>query len=386
MHLRTFVFVPLLSLVFFFILEADSSGLETITAILGILPTTEIIAGGGLIGLKLAIAARILALLGYIPGRHGNATELNVTTSSPLNVTASSYLLPSNIFSYLGFGHKMNTTTTTPLPLNSSLPANITTPHSPTHHDFGADYFPIPSFKVDKDNETGKYAILQSDDNYPSVMVPHNYVNNYGNGGQAMSFVDNLTSPLLQYLNLSQDQSYLFYPLLPTNVVANNLQEPGYLSISNASQLLGFSNGTFKDLDNNEFEFQGYRSGADLANETVQAEENDLRLPTKHSRAKRAIADYIPRYFDLIYTLDEQECFSKLICEIGANSTAFGRYGHSLKRFLSSLDEAHMQHNSTSEFYVLRFQLGRVLGLDACADGINCPQNMTKVIASINAL
>lgn len=60
---------------------SDGQIIEPVVAALSVIPTTQILATGGVIGLKLAIASRILRAIGY--GQEADQLDARIATSTP---------------------------------------------------------------------------------------------------------------------------------------------------------------------------------------------------------------------------------------------------------------------------------------------------------------
>ncbi|KAI1301288.1 hypothetical protein HDE_03165 [Halotydeus destructor] len=221
-------------------------GLETALAILGLLPTTHLLAGGaGLIGLKLALLSRLLVHMGVIGGNQSAISDsaraaIEEVTSSN---STSSFGLRNFLVRYFGTG------STAAIGYVNSTELNET--HDAMHETIqrGQTYFPLPGLRISYDNNTRRYALVRNEDFYPSVMLPPNYAdfNGYDNANQLPSYIPQSNS------------SFLYYPLQPTKVAVNNVLEPGYISISNQTELVSITNGTVLSIGNvTEYEFDGF--------------------------------------------------------------------------------------------------------------------------------
>jgi hypothetical protein len=424
--------------------SAATTSLEQLGGVLKAIPEATDAVVEGLVGMKIAMATRLLELLSYAASP---VTQLWIPSppASPEN-PGSSTSNDGSFLSYPNLISQLNLPNKTIISLNGTFSTlNLTLSED-------REYFPVPGLKIGFDNETGKYALTHSSDYYPSVLLPPNYVN-YDGYNNSSPYVIHNQMTLFDLLNISKNHEYLLYPVLPTNVNANNVQEPGYLSVSNTSQLLRVADGKVSKLDANAgISFEGFSpdnieqseshvvaitsKSVDLGQTstttpTVEAttstvnvitpdnslneisdtprlskKANDIKwrlqlkdaklkdsnvtvfgapLAMRLNRSKRHLTPYVvPRYFNMIHTLDTDKCFSEVVCQIGANHTIYGKYGHNLNNFLQAYNSTSFPANSTSQFYIHRFYLGKINGTEVCKEAV-CEQDMISLVKSIQA-
>lgn len=383
--------------------------LETVAAILGLLPTSQILlAGGGIIGLKMAVAARILSLLGLISERdrtsqfinpHKSLENMNETTRRPKAATAptSGFVNNSKPNDYFGMPkldpngyHKVSYDDgDDDVVTNRSIDGIadgedgdevpiVTTTTSPTIL-MENSLFPIPGLQIDCENSTGICGILHMDSLFPSVFLPSEFANKSGIDHKRFQ---NMTNPMFELFKQEAhgNQSFLFYPLFPTKTVSyNNMHESGLVSATNESQLLfGHSNGTMISASNiGEFNFHGFHSKED---------EEDIDSAANLTRSKRLTEDNIEMYLSLVNKFDDEGCFARLICEVGADPQHFGNYGHTVNNLFKNLNHTEFDVTTDASHYISHFKYGQDNGLGMCGRSSICDKNMTELIQPLNEM
>lgn len=398
--------------------------LETMFAILGLLPTSQILlAGGGLIGLKMAIATRILSLLGLVSDqnqRHRfinphktlkNTDESTKYPTSAVPSSSSSGLFVNNNSSltphYYGLpkldeeSEKMftsdgdeeeNDVTNRSVDgggndddgevsaITPTLASNLMEPNA---------FFPIPGLQIDCENSTGICGILHMDSLFPSVFLPSEFANKSGIDYKQF---ENMSNPMFELFKQEQhgNQSFLFYPLYPTKVVSNNMHEAGLVATMNESQLiLAHSNGSMVPASQvGEFNFHGFHGlihnhdNDELDGNEIDTNENQM----KRIRRKRLTEDNIEMYLTLVNRFDDEGCFSRLICEVGADPERFGKYGHTVDNLFQNLNQTEFDVTSDASHYIGHYKYGQINGFDMCGRSSICHQNLTQLIHPLNEL
>lgn len=397
--------IHLAALTFLLLDTVSSQGIiETVSAILGLLPTSQILlAGGGIIGLKMAVAARILALLGLVSEKdrtnqfvnpHKSLENLNETIRRP-KVPSSTSGLVNNSKPNIYFGmpkldpngyHKVSFNDDDVVTNgyiggitdgeNDEEVLTVTTTTSPTNIMENA-LFPIPGLQIDCENTTGICGILHMDSLFPSVFLPSEFANRSGIDYKRFQ---NMSNPMFELFKQEAhgNQSFLFYPLFPTKVVSNNMHESGLVSATNESQLLlGHSNGTMISASEiGEFNFHGFHGKQD------EEDSNSVKL----TRSKRLTEDNIEMYLSLVNKFDDEGCFSRLVCEVGADPDRFGNYGHTVNNLFQNLNQTEFDVTTDASHYISHFKYGQDNGIDMCSRSSICHKNMTQLIQPLNQM
>ena len=401
-----------------------------LAAILGVLPTSQILlAGGGIMGIKLALLLRFLALVGLVrdhsspPLALPGPTVFNATTHVMEATTAvpGTYFGLPDVLHHFGFGTENGTESSN----NSTLqPISFVPTPSPTASpevttqggidnvseengsnsmmfDHETAYFPIPGLKIGVDNKTGKsFLLFDQDSAIPAVFMPISPADEIGQGKEGVVprtnvSVSNITD---SDQDLDQDQmegngtrqdtsaesrdaiSYLYYPLIPGNVRLSS--EEGFAVAANESQLLlRMANGSLIRGDRvKSVDFDGFKP-------TSRMRRSDAGAGVRDEGSPGSAADNIPTYFSLIKTLDVTDCFSRLICEIGANGTLYGRYGLTVGNFLASINASHYEPGSRVSDYMSRYHLGRSRkSVRVCSYGSPCHRDLVSLVEPLNVL
>lgn len=395
-----------LTIVTIFLVDVVASQgiLETVAAILGLLPTSQILlAGGGLIGLKMAIAARILSLLGLMSENDRKNQFINPHKSID-NMDGTAAMRPK--------GHPLQGGSVNNETLYFGMPKlDLEGFHKVSHDDvddvtdasvdgidnkYGDDnestvtttsatanvlenaFFPIPGLQIDCENSTGICGILHMDSLFPSVFLPSEFANKSGLDHKKF---ENMTNPMFELFKREAhgNQSFLFYPLFPTKVVQNNMHESGLVSATNESQLLlAHSNGTMVSASSvNEFDFHGFHEKKD---------DRDEQEIVELTRRKRLTEDNIEMYLSLVNKFDDNGCFSRLICEVGAEPERFGRYGNTVDNLFKNLNQTEFDVTTDASHYIGHYIYGLNHGIEMCEKSSICNRNMSELIHPLNEL
>lgn len=374
-----------------------------LAAVLGILPTSQILmAGGGIIGVKLAMMLRFLALIGLIDDKYctrnltGSRITPEFTGPSPANTTRIVEVSPESGWipggSYFGFpdvlhhfglaaDKNQNQTsvkneTLKPISLKPVVVVkNNSSSASTDDNDMDFEdsdeagsgftfdnetaYFPIPGLRIGFDNRTGKSFLMFDEGSLtPTVFMPPDVASKTGIVHPNVTTTTTVSDQGQDDAGIRSDISYLYYPVIP-----NNVRHP---------LLIKFSNGSLMPFDESSHQ---------------------------KDRTERSVSDLdsgrttsISSYFSLISTLDMTDCFSRLLCEIGwsqaANETMYGQYGRTVDRFFDRLNGSDFEPDSRAAHYIGRFQFGHDLwqeekNITDCRKGSPCQQDLMSLIQPI---
>lgn len=420
--------------------------LSELAAVMGILPTSQLLlAGGGLIGLKLAILIRFMALVGLIRDHfkapallpHGSGTgrtntslveDLAEETTLPPGCqdntiapdTTSYFGLPS-VLRHFGFGDQDlegNSTSVHPLipvsicpnavisqnatvgPKNSSVVTDEDEMDSflpeGVFFDNETAYFPIPGLKIGVDNRTGK-SFLLFDHNVvvpASVFVPPA---DKSTGSTATPTPLDLSTE--RTLNNTKDGTVGEERVTGhvRHEAVNRTSEPSRVNFLLYPHIVRGVDTTAAQHVNESKLMVRLASGS-----VVRMEEARETTPTVlhrnrrsanqaiggHVRNKSSAGDQIEpniaTYFAMIQSLDVSQCFSRLACEIGANGTFYGKYGFTVGSFFSSLDPKDYEPDTRAHYYISRYYYGKNHTFESCSEGSPCKQDLLPLIEPLN--
>jgi len=153
--------------------------IEPVMAALSVIPATQILASGGVLALKLAIASRILRSLGYKPQAEKLEHQFDTTTTTASSASSSenkedfgdiSAIIPPGILPMFGYSvNKDSTSEPTPPPTikgkNGRYPAVLLPPN---YEDYAPYQQPAP---LPSSNDP-KYAAAQNESAMPPMMAP----------------------------------------------------------------------------------------------------------------------------------------------------------------------------------------------------------------------
>ena len=400
-----------------------------LAAVLGVLPTSQILlAGGGIIGIKLAILLRVLALLGLIDDHRvsepaeleylPSTDNLTATTEAPdVPEEASYYGLP-DVFKTLGFGNSNNPDNVTAASTSNSTlksfkvkqkvatsiiapTANVTAVKSTQNStdntsssisqsnsslihlvENDAAYFPIPGLKIGVDNTTGRsFLIFDESAVNPMVLVPATFASPRDSVVTEQPDQD-LNEPDLIHANTT----YLLYPLLPARFRHPSREdrlETGFASAANESQLLiRLANGSVVSGDR----VKGIEIDTNLTAISSRQKRSQI-LDQSENRTIASTGRNISAYFSLISSLDSNHCISRLACEIGANPIKYGAYGTVVNNFFQQLDANDYPEDSDAHHYISQFNFGHKAGRNyVCLKGSECSIDLMPLIEPLNQL
>lgn len=439
---RAITFFPVILLLTSFDMMSAQGILTELAAMFGLLPTSQLLlAGGGLLGLKLMILSRFMSLIGLIcdqrkdivsnitqsvPGINGS---IEITTLSPVVISSGFYGLPDILHRFLPGsreegrtgksmgGNKKNkdsdkvnisTTTTSPSTTLSSLEVvnnateSLAEVGNKNHGEEGftfdeqSAFFPIPGLKVGFDNETKKNVLVFDQSLQPTILIPSVILNGIGiiddetgilhlNPREDEPEGNETTTNFTDTSSLSGEQlGVLLYPLFPTKVNLTGLkQEEGFSSAINESLIMiKLMNGTI------------------IPAELFKVDQKE----PKGKRSRRQVEHSLSVLFDFVHSLDEKDCFAKIVCEVGAETAAvsqesndvkkdkeqnsavksiFGEHASSVAKFFSTLKLSNFDPSTHSYHYVSHFYFGKTHGHDSCSRGSSCDFDFASFISSL---
>lgn len=426
--------------------EVSSQGIVTeLASVLGLLPTSQILlAGGGLLGLKVMILGRFMKLVGLLSDHHQNRLS-DVSDVFPINnMTTSStessvtqppsrryFGLPNFIHSITsgqsregksrgngtqahgwdssqGLPEKNSSTKTTTntagnatdsqeltdtskemkTSRNDSLSrhekvANNTEDLPGLIFEDGAAFFPIPGLKIAFDNQTKKNVLVFDHSFQPTFLIPaidsvdeETGVSQSEVSDGLIPSVNDTSRKTSKDLEVKEDHGKpptLFFPLKPVLVKMDDEFEEGFSSMINGSYVMvKLDNGSFVPIDS--------------------VEDKD------HRRNRRQVEHGLSLFFDFVHSLDENDCFAKIVCEVGAETgeaaerkpskngskhpSFFGDDAAQVSKFFSSLKLSNFDPTSHSYHYISHFYFGRTHGFDSCSRGSLCNFDFASLISS----
>lgn len=497
----TFFFISFSSILLFLLPNIshgqDPSIAQELAAVLGLLPTSQLlVAGGGLLYIKMAIIARFLALIGVLPNHRRSGIPIEgmvypsngsvVSTTPKPGFPSKNYWGLPDLLHHFGYGKgedsageasncgaceettdgispsttdvsvisELQTTanssvfreetipsmTTTKTEPPTSTEATITTTTSKVQqvgggsttstvsasgrsfgstddfnsttgphvaHGVGSAYFPIPGLKIGFDNKTNKSVLLMDSEFQPSVIIP-SFVADQLNLSDPIPMTDSFQKSLHKTLVNETQENLLLYPLHPSVISLPNMVEVGMSPSDNDSAVfIRLANGTIIpagkeaiDIDVNGVQFD-IAPTIPLANGLLQEtltisssssadkKETDLnsrRRRSVTSRRKRDLMSNIPMYFAVVSSMDTDDCFARLACEIGGNSSSYGRYGETVGRFFSRLRSGDFDPKSHAYYYVSHYENGKADGTESCSKDSRCSHDLQSLVAPLNQL
>ena len=425
---------------------SSQSIISELAGVLGLLPTSQILlAGGGLLGIKLMILGRFMSLIGLLSDHQQNRLLSNMTETLPFdgNFSTTPTEPPTPDSGFFGLPDIFRrrqpksqqdlsnetsrttaasslvtmTPTTTPAPV-SEVPENnenlsgqrsINKKTDPPGIIFeqGTAYFPIPGLKVGFDKESNKTVLMVDPDFQPTLLLassvsgvglvdPETGILELDDVEEGSNDVVNKTTPRKADRNetdvkkVKDDGSEpltVLYPLLVTRVNVSNKIEEGFSAAINESQVM-----------------IQLKNGSLVSSDSIVVKEKPSPRPV--SRSRRQVEHSLSLLFDFIHSLDEKDCFAKIVCEVGAETSTppesttegtnkkkshktkpekeresiFGEHVSSVRKFFSSLKLSEFDPSSHSYHYISHFYFGKTHGFDSCSRGSSCSFDFGSLI------
>jgi hypothetical protein len=244
----------------------------------------------------------------------------------------------------------------------------------------------------------------------PSVMIP-SFVADQLNLSDPIPMADSFQRSLHKTLVNETQENLLLYPLHPSVISLPNMVEVGMSPSDNDSGVfIRLANGTVIpagkeaiDIDVNGVQFDAAptiplangllretlatssSSSADKK-ETDLKSRNSRRRRSVTSRKKRDLMSNIPMYFAVVSSMDAEDCFARLACEIGGNFSSYGRYGETVGRFFSRLRAGDFDPKSHAYYYVSHYEHGKANGMESCSKDSRCSHDLQSLVAPLNQL